>query len=159
MKPVTHTASLDSRQSGFTLIELLLVLAIIAIISGIAIPAFLGQRRRARVIGDAQSNAQTLRMQLETRKAETGVYNNGAVSFSWTASGGAPTASTNPAPSFTPKGTSKMNFTVAVDATGTGYLLTVTDPKLGNATVIQTNQAGQQLDGAGAVGQTPYQKL
>lgn len=36
------------KQSGFTLIELLLVLAIIGIISAIAVPALLGQRARAR---------------------------------------------------------------------------------------------------------------
>jgi type IV pilus assembly protein PilA len=36
------------KQAGFTLIELLLVLAIIGIISAIAIPALLGQRARSR---------------------------------------------------------------------------------------------------------------
>lgn len=36
------------RRNGFTLVELLLVLAIIGLISSIAIPAMLGQRSRAR---------------------------------------------------------------------------------------------------------------
>lgn len=45
------------RQSGFTLIELLLVLAIIGIISAIAIPALLGQRETTRNRATASNSA------------------------------------------------------------------------------------------------------
>lgn len=127
---------------GFSLIELLLVLAIIAILSGIAIPAYLNQRRRARVIGDAQTNAKALMMALEARKAENGVYFTGGP-FKWTASGTVPNASVNPAPNFVPKGNSQMDFSVSVGSTaGVTYNLTVTDPKLSNATILTGDQSG-----------------
>ena len=144
-------------KNGFSLVELLLVLAIIGIISGIAVPAFLGQRRRARIIGDAKTNAEVLRMALETRKAENGIY-AAAATYNWTAAGATPTASTNPAPGFVVKGASKMDYNIVVANAGLSYLLNVTDPSQGNAVVIQTNQAGQQLTGSGAVGLTAYQK-
>jgi prepilin-type N-terminal cleavage/methylation domain-containing protein len=131
----------SSRAQGFSLVELLLVLALIGIISAIAIPAYLGQRRRARVIGDAQANARALAMALETRRAENGLYAASGTTWAWTASGSAPTASAG-APLFSAKGTSKMNYNVAVGANGVGYTITVTDPFVGGAQVLTLNQTG-----------------
>ena len=52
-------------QKGFTLIELLLVLAIIGIISAIAIPALLGQRETARQKA-TEAAAQTIKAEMVT---------------------------------------------------------------------------------------------
>ena len=131
------------RASGFSLIELLLVLAIIGIIAGIAIPSFLGQRRRARIIGDAQSNAAVLRMQIESYKADYGVYASAAKTYKWT-SGVFSGASTNPVPNFT-GGNSRMNYTLTIPASGLTYSLKVTDPTLANASVYITNQNGSNV--------------
>jgi prepilin-type N-terminal cleavage/methylation domain-containing protein len=129
----------ENDAAGFSLIELLLVLAIIGIISAVAIPSFLGQRRRARRIGDAQSNAQILRMALETYKADNGIYGNG--SYNWTASGGPDTAAKALLPSTTLSGT-QMNFALAVSAGGLTYNLVVRDPLTANASVFTINQIG-----------------
>ncbi|MBP1627693.1 MAG: hypothetical protein H6Q00_2168 [Holophagaceae bacterium] len=125
-------------KSGFSLVEVLLVLAILGIISTIAIPSYLGQRRRARLIGDAQANAQVLRMALESRKAENGVYGTGGT-YTWT--DGTPSSSSF-LPSFTPKGNSKMNFSLLLGSTGLTYTLTVKDPSAAGATVLTATQTG-----------------
>ena len=129
----------SSRSEGFSLVELLLVLAIIGIISGIAIPTFLGQRRRARVIGDAETNAQSLAMQMEAKKAETGLYGSTNATCTWTK--GVPSNSTLvPGVSF--KNATQMNMAIKVTSGGLKYTITVTDPSVGSATVLTRTQDG-----------------
>ena len=133
----------NRKNEGFSLIEVLLVLAIIGIISGIAIPMYLGQRRRARVIGDAIANAQTMRMLLETRKADNGVYGAVGSAYTWV-SGSA--SDTTFLPSFNPGGNSQMNYAVVIGSAGLVYTLTCTDPSIsGGVTAYQTNQNGDEL--------------
>ncbi len=126
---------------GFSLSELLLVCAILGIIGGIAIPSFLGQRERARLIGDAKANAQVLNMLLEARRSEFGVFGSNNVSYSWTQA--SPTNSL--LPTFAPKGNSKMDYTITIQSSGMAYLLEVKDPNKSNKVIWKTNQNGSSL--------------
>jgi prepilin-type N-terminal cleavage/methylation domain-containing protein len=141
LSPRQSTRRRPGRTGGFSLVELLLVVALIGIISAIAIPAYLGQRTRARVIGDAISNAKALAMVLESGKAENGIYgpNN---TYTWTASGTRP--SPDLAPSFTPQGNSQMDYTVVIANGGLTYILTVNNQG-GGGMVYQTDQSGKEL--------------
>jgi len=58
---------------GFNLIELLITIAIIAILAGIAIPAYNGYVREAR-FNTAQQNMQSLRIFLEDYRLENATY-------------------------------------------------------------------------------------
>jgi len=135
---------------GFSLIELLAVVAIMGIIAGVAIPSFIGQRRRARVIGDAQATSQVLMMQLETVKADSGIYGADG-DYKWTAATGPDAKAKVLLPNYSPSGTggntgsSKMDYTVTIANNGLTYTLTVNDPQLSNAPVYQTDQNGNKL--------------
>ena len=132
-----------ARTHGFSLIEMLLVLVIIGVISAIAIPSYMGQRRRARVIGDAIANAKVMSMMLEAQRADNGIYGN-VSTYTWTAGSAIGSAATL-LPGFTPKGNSNMNYSLAIVSSGQGYTLTVTDPSLSGVTAYQTDQTGAQL--------------
>ena len=129
---------------GFSLIEVLLVLAIIGILSGIAIPSFLGQRQRARRVGDAEANARVLAMALEATKADTGIYGPAGATATWTPGAVAPTLVTyltSPAPSFSAAGNSQMTFQVT--AQPLTYTIDVYEGDgVGGIKWISTNQAG-----------------
>ena len=131
-----------TRQCGYTLVEILLVLAIIGIISGIAIPAFIGQRKHARVVGDAKANAKVLQMMLETRRADRGIYGT-AGTYKWTNGEPVGDAATL-LPGFSPKGGSKMDFSLEITNNGASYVVNVSDPLYkSGATIFRTNQNGK----------------
>jgi prepilin-type N-terminal cleavage/methylation domain-containing protein len=60
-------------EKGFTLVELLLVIAIIGILAGIAVPLYLGERTKAAQT-EAKSNLQALRLLEEQFFAENACY-------------------------------------------------------------------------------------
>ena len=61
------------RLRGLTLIELMVVVAIIAVIAGIAIPAYNGYIREAK-LGTAKINAESIRIFLEDFQLDNGTY-------------------------------------------------------------------------------------
>jgi type IV pilus assembly protein PilA len=67
----------EDRQGGFTLIELMVVVMIIAILVGIAIPAFLGARKRAQDTA-SKSNLRNALSTAQTVFTDTQAYGDSA---------------------------------------------------------------------------------
>lgn len=127
------------RRNAFTLIEILVVLAIIGIISAIAIPSYLGQRRRARVIGDAGANCRAIALAMESYKSDNGNYGQDGWTITWNFQSTqphyapAPTLAgftVNPLGGYAPSGNSGISFQLQVGLNGLQYTLDATDPSI-----------------------------
>jgi prepilin-type N-terminal cleavage/methylation domain-containing protein len=114
-------------QQGFTLIELLIVVGIIAVLGAVAIPSLIGARDDAKLKGDAQANCKALQMQLESAKAESGIY-GAPNTYTWT-----PSTTTSPMPNvpFVTKGNTKMTYTLTITNNGLSYTLLAADASKG----------------------------
>ena len=130
---------MSHRQRGFSLVEILIVVAVLGIIAGIAIPSFLGSRAQARYIGDARSNAQIIQMSLEQFKADNGLYPP-AKDYTWAQ--GVPPAG-NPLPSVAFRDGTKLDFKLTVNADRLSYTIEVTDPRQANKKIYKVDQTGQ----------------
>lgn len=131
-------------EGGFTLTELLLVLAVIGVITAVAIPSLIGQRQRARRIGDAEANARILAMALEATKAENGIYGPANATATWEPGSATPTLvgfTANPAPNFSPRGSSQMGFIVTTPTTLT-YQIMVRLQSSSGEQVVSFDQTG-----------------
>ncbi len=79
MSPIMYTSS--SKEKGFTLIELMIVVAVVALLLVITLPAYNGYTERARR-GDAKSSLLSAQLKQEKWRANHTTY--GALSDIWT---------------------------------------------------------------------------
>jgi prepilin-type N-terminal cleavage/methylation domain-containing protein len=137
-------------KKGFTLIELIIVMAIISILAAIAIPAYIGQQKRA-ARSEAYTNLETLRLLEEQSFSENSQYApNGGGTINYNASpntadtgiedvlrgfrpGGCLTDDADPTPCAAPFGLSFTYSITSADTNGDGLADTFTATATGAA--------------------------
>lgn len=110
-------------KKGFTLIELLITVAIIGILAAIAIPAYVGQQKKA-ARSEASTNLQNLRLLEEQYFAENGRYApnpDGSATYTTTS-----TTLQTAFPRFLPGSASTLSYNYSVTSSGTGATFTAT---------------------------------
>lgn len=126
-------------ERGFSLLELLLVVALIGIISAIAIPKFSGARNTAKYIGDAKANGNIIMMNAETVRSDTTLYpapgtykwNKGVISGA------------NPFPTMV-LNNSRVNFELTINADQLSFTLSALDPEDGHV-IRKVDQNGTSV--------------
>jgi prepilin-type N-terminal cleavage/methylation domain-containing protein len=114
-------------KKGVTLIELIIVVAIIGLLAAIAIPAYVGQQKRAERT-EAYSNLQTLRLLEEQYYAENGRYAPDP-DATWTykaTPGTADNGIEDALPGFKPGPLENLKFNYSIQSSGTGTTFVAT---------------------------------
>ncbi len=114
-------------KKGFTLIELIITIAIIGILAAIAIPAYIGQQKRAART-EAYSNLQNLRLLEEQYFSEQGCYymdstntcQNMATPIPYNGTAAADGGIEDFLRGFKPGNASDLNFTYTITTNNTG---------------------------------------
>jgi prepilin-type N-terminal cleavage/methylation domain-containing protein len=133
-------------KSGFTLIELLIVIAVLGILSAIAVPLYLGQRTKAMAT-EARSNLEVLGLLEAQFFAENGVYTpdpDGTREYKGTHSDASDNGLEDILPGFRPGNLADLNYDykVTTDGNGTSFIANATgkDGTLVEGNYVEYNQ-------------------
>lgn len=142
-----------TNKKGFTLLEILIVLIILGVIAGIAVPAFQGQIEKGRA-QEAYRNIGMLKESLVRfySQREPATYTGAALPAAATActNGIAAGQTVDFNPNCVSTGTRLFDYTVAVTGGGTGWTITATrNGGNCNGGTVQLTQAMQTPVGTG----------
>jgi type IV pilus assembly protein PilE len=132
--PIAALSKTPPRHRGFTLIELMVTIAIVAILSSVAIPAYTDYLRRGK-LPDAFTALSDYRVKLEQYYQDNRNYGTAGCAFQVAAADG---------PAWNTFAASKY-FTYACMSSGQGYdIIATSTAALGTSHVYTVNQANVQ---------------